>query len=506
MSAGTLYPPPAMENMSTTSPSTILEGQKMNDVVEKERIKILVGDNSSETKTITPPNNPEKGKMVVETTNLKAMAEASQKEEVSKMAMNFFKSQNDAIENMRKQQEDFLKSLLENNLPPRPKRRHPEDEESDMNIVPPPKYRRTEGYMDQGGETSQIPPENLTGYSHDDAISLCDPYQDEFNLEGAHVDTSHDSYQGGTGEEEDALSKDSSLSAEDHENFMIGKHKIMLEQVEEKLGEPISKHLEKAFKKTWNTAVLNHKKKEEMLNGILIPSNMKCMKTPKLNSEIFIRMGNVGRDKDEASANRQRELTRATIPLLRAMEKTFEVQMSFLERAKRDQVKHPLTPFEKTSYKKLQEAYEEGQRAYNTMNYFLTDNTRRRKYSALISLGKDFTSMSTVKEEEIDADNRDDKEYLFGEEVINKMSSQLKKLPIKPTVSKNAQNSGRPQRSFNSGNVRGRYQQQQQHQHRQQNFNHNNNQNYGNNGQGNRRHQGQYRPRGQQRGGQRRGR
>ena len=415
MSAGTSYPPPARKMSTINTPVPNLEGQNVNNemVSEKERLKILVGEKTKDDSVVTPPLAADKGKAVVANTNLNAMVEASQKGEVSTMAMAFFKSQNEAIDNMRKQQEEFLKSLMVNN-PPRPKRRHPEDGEYEFNIVPQPKIRRTEGDNDHGGENSQSSMENLNGFSHrdDDAIDLHDPFQNEFDqdLEAAHIETTtHDGNQGGAGDEEDALSKDSSLSSEDHENFMIGKHKIMLEQVEEKLGAPISKHLEKAFKQTWNTAVLDHKKKDEMLNGILIPSNMKCMKTPKLNSEIYIRMGNVGRDKDEASANRQKELTRATIPLLRYMEKTFEVQMSFLERAKRDQVKYPLTAFEKTSYKKLLEAYEEGQRAYNVLNYFLTDNTRRRKYSALISLGKDFTSMATVKEDEINADGREDK-------------------------------------------------------------------------------------------------
>ena len=497
VSAGNCILPQPGTTMSTNTPAKELEKVSLpGDPTEKDRVKILVGDTRE---TVKPAADKDKGKVVVEKTNLVAMGTAAQQEEVATSAMAFFKIQNEAMENMRKQQEEFLKNLMSD--PPRPKRRLTEvvGINNDIEYEPPPKTRRTEGLFDDGGETSYGSfPANHMGYSDQDTVSLIDPYQNEFDLENAHINAppTHDNYQGGVGEEEDALSKDSSMSTEEFESTMIAKHQIMLEQVEEKLGDPVSSHLEKAFKKTWNTAVLDHKKKEKMLKDILIPSNMKCMKTPKLNSEIFIRMGNVGRDKDESSANRQKELTRATIPLLRSMDKMFEVQMAFLERAKRDQTKHPLTTFEKTSYKKLQEAYDESQRAYTVLNYFLTDNTRRRKYSAFCSLGKDFTSLASVKEEEIDADSRDDKEYLFGEDIMSKMNSQLKKMPIRPASSKNVRNSGQSHRGQNSGNNNrnGRFHQQQQH--RQQHFNnHHNNQNYGNQGQGyrhNNQHQGQY--------------
>ena len=473
---------------------------------EKERVKILVGDSGEKVKPA-----PDKGKALVEKTNLVAMNSEAQQEEVATTAMAFFKMQNEAMENMRKQQEEFLKNLTIKN-PPRPKRRLTEvgNEDNDTLYEPPPKNRRTQGFQEDGGETSHHSlSANHMGYNEDDTVALWDPYQNKFELENAHVDAplTLENNQGGAMEEEDALSKDSSMTAEEFESTMIAKHQIMLDQVEEKLGDPVSSHLEKAFKQTWNNAVLDHKKKEKMLKDILIPSNMKCMKTPKLNSEIFIRMGNVGRDKDESSANRQKELTRATIPLLRSMDKMFEVQRAFVERARRDQTKHPLTPFEKTSYKTLQEAYDESQRAYTVLNYFLTDNTRKRKFSALCSLGKDFTSLATVKEEEINADSRDDKEYLFGEEVMSKMSSQLKKLPIRPAASKNVRNSGQSHRGQNSGNNRnGRYHQQQQHRQQHYNNQHYNNQNYGSQRQGYRPNNNQPYVRGQQNGRRRNGR
>ena len=148
---------PQPGNMNTDStPVPNLEGQNVNNemVSEKERLKILVGEKTKDDSVVTPPLAADKGKAVVANTNLNAMVEASQKGEVSTMAMAFFKSQNEAIDNMRKQQEEFLKSLMVNN-PPRPKRRHPEDGEYEFNIVPQPKIRRTEGDNDHGGENSQ---------------------------------------------------------------------------------------------------------------------------------------------------------------------------------------------------------------------------------------------------------------------------------------------------------------------------------------------------------------
>ena len=75
----------------------------------------------------------------------------------------------------------------------------------------------------------------------------------------------------------------------------------MLAQVQEELGEPLSSTLANACKRTFGQAVLDKQIKDKQDKLVKIPRNMTIMKTPKLNTEIYIRLRDVCRQKDEAS-------------------------------------------------------------------------------------------------------------------------------------------------------------------------------------------------------------
>ena len=51
-------------------------------------------------------------------------------------------------------------------------------------------------------------------------------------------------------------------------------------------------HLGLAFiiQKTWGRAVLNEEKKKELWKDLDVPANCKVLKTPKLNTKIYIRV------------------------------------------------------------------------------------------------------------------------------------------------------------------------------------------------------------------------
>lgn len=360
--------------------------------------------------------------------------------DMAALARAFFEGQNEAILEMKRQQENFLKRFAVSPqtsgfVPPR-KRRRIDDEDLTQNVY--------QSHDDEHDGLSLHPdPEDAL-----DLVESDDDDHDEGNL-GNHRDLSDMSDPNALANKSATLEQDSQnvLSEQEMEGLMTSKYKSMLDQVEEELGKPLSVSLATACKRTWNLAKLDAKKKEKLLKDVKIPSNMKRMKTSKLNSEIYIRMRDNGRDKDEAAANRQREVTRAAIPLLQAIDKVNELQATFLERAKRDQEKKPLTTFEKSAYNKLNEIHELGQKSYSVLNYFITDNTRKRKFSACANLGKNFTSFASIKE-----DDSGENDFLFGEEVMKKMKSDLKKLPVKPSSSKNVNNFGKSPRSYSSGN------------------------------------------------------
>ena len=98
------------------------------------------------------------------------------------------------------------------------------------------------------------------------------------------------------------------------------RYKDLLESTEEKMGQPIEDDLAEVCQKIWGKAIPTdrHKKKEET-QKILIPVNCTAMKTPRLNISVYIKLNDGAQGKERAAQNRQKEIARASVPILQAM-------------------------------------------------------------------------------------------------------------------------------------------------------------------------------------------
>ena len=266
---------------------------------------------------------------------------------------------------------------------------------------------------------------------------------------------------------------DSSLTAQELEELASSRYRDMLSQVKEELGNPLSSTLANAIKRTFGQAVLDKDIKEKLDKPIKIPSNMTIMKTPKLNTEIYIRLKDIPKQKDDGAVNKQKDITRAVVPLLQALDGVSSAKtMMQQETQKRDKATHPVTKHEKDLYKKLGDIDTQLQQCYKLLNYHLTDCVRKRKYSVCSSLGRVFTSFAGLKEPR--TDESETKDFLFSEDTMKKMKSDLKKLPVQ--ASKNVRGTGK--------STRGHHQGSNYNSHNSYNNQNNNNNNYNNSNHG----------------------
>ena len=98
--------------------------------------------------------------------------------------------------------------------------------------------------------------------------------------------------------------------------------------------------LAEVCEKAWGQARLDKDKKKELSKDAKVPSNCPRMKTPRLNTEIYVRLPENSQTKDRAAQERQKDLTKAVIPLLKALDKVSGVQDLMKQNAKRDTAKY----------------------------------------------------------------------------------------------------------------------------------------------------------------------
>ena len=124
----------------------------------------------------------------------------------------------------------------------------------------------------------------------------------------------------GKGAGEDPPREDSLIGDDDEEleDRLAKKYQELLDQTEEKIGKPIDQGLAFIIQKTWGRAVLNEEKKKELWKELDVPANCKVLKTPKLNTKIYIRVSENDQSKDRGQQAIQMNLTRAAIPVLTA--------------------------------------------------------------------------------------------------------------------------------------------------------------------------------------------
>ena len=330
--------------------------------------------------------------------------------ETAKMAKEFFDKQNRLAEDMKLQQQKFM-ATISSILP---------QDTSSPHSDRPPKRRRQDD-------------DNISLHGNDSALS------DGENDDGHESEMEDDS---DLHRKKDELDDDEENPQDDQdEQIAKSRYGPMLDQVEEELGEPIGGPVAKTCKRTWNQAKLDSDKKKKMLDSKLIPSNCKFMKTKRPNTEIYIRMREVSRQKDQAAADRQTEVCKAVIPLLQILDKV-EFAQKQLKKNKEQNAKlnRGVSKYEKAAYSALNDIDSLTMESYKVLNYFIMDTTRKRKFATCAGLGAGFSTFAGINDE-------NSSEFLFSDEVMKKMKPDLKKLPIVPTQPKNGKG---PRKSYGS--------------------------------------------------------
>ena len=204
------------------------------------------------------------------------------------------------------------------------------------------------------------------------------------------------------------------------------KYKDMLSQAEEKMGPPLKASLAKLCGDTWGKAVLDQDKKKELMKEVEIPKNCTMMKTPKLNTEIYVRLYDSGRDKDKEKMARQTELAKATIPLFKSIGKLEEAQRIMTKEWKNRKAAGKsihATKAEREVQNVLEGIYPLLMQSMRILNYGFTETTRKRKYDVCNSLGDTFQQFAST--------SKSSEDFLFDDDAYKKMKSELKNVKIK---------------------------------------------------------------------------
>ena len=263
---------------------------------------------------------------------------------------------------------------------------------------------------------------------------------------------------------------------DDIEHIEGSRYRDLLEQTEEKMGDPIEDEaLASVCSKIWGKVNLSKdKKKAIQFKDILIPENCKAMKTPRLNTEVYLKIIENAQTKDRAAQDRQKDLSKAAIPLLKAMAEIRNVEtLMEKSRKKAEEAGKTVSKTEKEAYERLQGISPIIQKSVKVLNYSYTNTMRKRKSDVCNALGDQFRPFATSTSSE---------DFLFDNESIKKMKSELKLLktrsrtnkakPYQPSkfeysgYSKNYRSSGKSSKSYPQGN---------------RSFNNNRNFNYNNN-------------------------
>ena len=196
----------------------------------------------------------------------------------------------------------------------------------------------------------------------------------------------------------------------------------LLEQSEDVLGDPIETALAEVCNKTWGKAKLSKDKKKALREEFNIPSNCPNMKTPKLNTEIDIRLYDQARTKDQAAADRQKDMVRAAIPLYHAV--------GAVAKLKSELSKHHAPSAVLDSVGMINVTI---QKSIRMLNYSYTETTRKRKYDVTGTLGGQFKPFAQAESTE---------ESLFSAETIKAMmKAELSKVTVKKQDSSYSQTS-----------------------------------------------------------------
>ena len=88
------------------------------------------------------------------------------------------------------------------------------------------------------------------------------------------------------------------------------------------MGKPMESDLAGVCNQIWGKALSNETNKDDM-KKILVPSNCGRMKTPRLNTEVYVKLNEPAQMKDKAAQRKQKFAVKAAIPVMQAMVKLF---------------------------------------------------------------------------------------------------------------------------------------------------------------------------------------
>ena len=239
-------------------------------------------------------------------------------------------------------------------------------------------------------------------------------------------------------------------NSDDEDEEANSRYEDLLASTVEKMGQPIENDLADVCSKIWGKALSSDNKKDDF-KGILIPSNCKKMKTPRLNTEVYIKLLEGPQNKDRAAQTRQKDTAKAAVPILQAMVELKKTEKTLKRSIKKGQ--GPATKEVAEAYDNIKTISPMLQRSLKVLNYTFSETMRKRKYDVCTSLGRHFKPFATSDSSE---------ESLFDEDTIKKMKSELKLLKTKTSNRKqfsnndyhpkNFQSFNKSPRSFNQGN------------------------------------------------------
>ena len=311
---------------------------------------------------------------------------------------------------------------------------------------------------DSGGDP---PPSKKARVENDDAIEL-HPNEDTLTRTEQVEDEETDHWDGFNGFGKDPINHtgDGPAAEQGTEEHISGSQfQGLLEQSEDVLGDPIETALADVCNKTWGKAKLSKDKKKALREEFNIPSNCSVMKTPKLNTEVDIRLYDQARTKDQAAADRQKDMVRAAIPLYHAV--------GAVAKLGNDLAKHHAPPAVLDSVSMINVTI---QKSIRMLNYSYTETTRKRKYDVTGTLGGQFKPFAQTESNE---------EHLFSTETIKAMmKAELSKVSVKRQESSyghSSKNGSSLQKSQRGGEFSGGYTKKNFHKPSQNYNNYNNN-------------------------------
>ena len=350
----------------------------------------------------------------------------------------------------RKQQEtnDLLKQLMEQIKAEPPRKRrilNPDVDEGESSAL-----QKTSSQEEEAISLGIQPSEVIPDIDNDDEKNEENPWervQDEDNLSDGLPGIVDPPEEGGN------------LEANSGSEFQD-----LLETTEEILGDPVDQKLASVIEQTWGKCLLSADRRKELWKGINIPSNCKILKTTDLNTKIQIRIHENAWKKDKAARDRQKGLSRATIPVLYGMGnmskakedmakcyKISNMEPKTLEDAKRFLA--AIKKHTKEAHQLMVDTSTKLQQSVRVLAYDFTATTKKRKLDVCSALGTAFNPYSQ--------DTKTAEEYLFNEETMKMMKNELNQIKPKnikgkdTTTGSDSKNANYPGKSPRGGQNQG---------------------------------------------------